>query len=1344
LGGVTAALFGVGLYTDRRWKIHTTSHGLLVIAALLVPLNFLAIAAFTQGVAANDAVTLVGEAASAVVFTLLVYLAGRIIAPGNAVPLVLGVMVPSLVQLVVRRWAEPASSPTMLYALATVPVACYVATTSIAVRRRAAEFDEADANRLLAFLGVVSAATFFPLALLAWLSRPIDDVVHRLSPLVVWCGVPALVTGLVFWRRMTDRRLGGMQTAGVAVGVLGAAIMGGALVAAWPDPATLLPTALMNVVAFAVVAIWFGIPAALVPAGVALVAAWLVGFHLARGNVDWTLADYAPMSRALISATSGQALVPLVAVFGILIGMLRRVGRREEGAMVALVAAATAAASLALVMWFGFARAGDPEGATWTLAIYAVAALAAAAVADRAVLAWAASALALAAIIQAVVYRYGEGWQLERPWVAALLAHASLMVVVASALRVARRQQALSLRAALSLSALPTSVAAAGLVLAWIGDASSAVVVAYLVWLAAVFAAIAASVAWPVLFMIGQLCLLLAGYVTAVAAMNGPWATTDALHRAGVGGWIALAAIVASCIWRAGRRALRLEVVALFAAAAAMLATHSAGRWDGGTWTAFHTLLVMCCVAAWLVPVIGERANGRWTAVPVRLFGIAAVVLAFRALAGDPAAPWWTIGALAAIAVRNLWIAWYERDRESMWVAAALCNLAVSVWWIDQGHQLTATRGRGEPVEFVWVNAIAVALIAVVSVWVECRASARLENARGVAFHRFAAWAIVGMLLLTTTGRLVGDLGGSFIEASAVMGWTTWLAALAAAVACWWDPRSRWPVACLYLVGLVAVGMYLDGLNFTAPMFHWALAMALAAYSLATSFLWSRRREIATVLTQLRVPLESDDFTTGGGQHWLVAVNGLSAVAVVALVAWIEVVMPEFRQRMVAAYAIGAEALALALLARGVVRSSLQYASLVLGTLFAVAFAWAWLAPEMPAPWLHRTVAAIVALAVTIVVYGFGFAKLLRRENEWTRAAERLVPLLAVIAAALLLVVLTIETVAFAEGRAVPITWPALLAVLVALVGLAAAALVAALVPGRDPLGLSERGRTAYVYAAEALLALAFLHIRVTMPWLFSGWFMRFWPMVVMAIAFVGVGVGELFHRLQRRVLAEPLTNTGVLLPLLPALGFWVTSSEVHYSLLLLTVGVLYAAMSALRQSFWFAVLAAVAANGSLWYLLHEREGLGLAEHPQLWLIPPALCVLVAGYLNRERLAPEQSAAMRYGAAIVIYASSTADIFINGVADAPWLPAVLAGLSIVGVFAGILLRVRAFLYLGVTFLAVAIVTVIWYAAIEQQRTWILWVAGIVTGIAIIALFGVFEKRRYDVLRVVERLRQWER
>jgi len=110
---------------------------------------------------------------------------------------------------------------------------------------------------------------------------------------------------------------------------------------------------------------------------------------------------------------------------------------------------------------------------------------------------------------------------------------------------------------------------------------------------------------------------------------------------------------------------------------------------------------------------------------------------------------------------------------------------------------------------------------------------------------------------------------------------------------------------------------------------------------------------------------------------------------------------------------------------------------------------------------------------------------------------------------------------------------------------------------------------------------------------------------------------------------------------------------------------------------------------------------LGLAtslEVCPLWLIPPALCMLAAGYINRARLTPEQLTALRYASAIMIYVSSTVEIFINGVAEAPWLPAVLAGLSIIGVLAGILLRVQSFLYLGMGFLVVAILTIIWHAA----------------------------------------------
>ena len=94
--------------------------------------------------------------------------------------------------------------------------------------------------------------------------------------------------------------------------------------------------------------------------------------------------------------------------------------------------------------------------------------------------------------------------------------------------------------------------------------------------------------------------------------------------------------------------------------------------------------------------------------------------------------------------------------------------------------------------------------------------------------------------------------------------------------------------------------------------------------------------------------------------------------------------------------------------------------------------------------------------------------------------------------------------------------------------------------------------------------------------------------------------------------------------------------------------------------------------------------------------------LLAAGYINRARLTPEQQTAIRYASAIVIYVSSTADIFLIGVAQAPWLPAVLAGLSIVGVMAGIVLRVRAFLYLGTAFLVVALLTLIVTLALKRM------------------------------------------
>jgi hypothetical protein len=202
-------------------------------------------------------------------------------------------------------------------------------------------------------------------------------------------------------------------------------------------------------------------------------------------------------------------------------------------------------------------------------------------------------------------------------------------------------------------------------------------------------------------------------------------------------------------------------------------------------------------------------------------------------------------------------------------------------------------------------------------------------------------------------------------------------------------------------------------------------------------------------------------------------------------------------------------------------------------------------------------------------------------------------------------------------------------------------------------------------------------------------------------------------------------------------------SSHVHYSLVLVLVGLLYGVLSVSRKSFGFGLLAALAANGGLGFLLHDR-GVSLLLHSQLWLVPAAISVLAAAYLNRDRLTKEQMITVRYFSLMAIYVSSTVDIFSNGVGEAPLLPVLLAALSLAGILAGIMLRVRAFLMCGTVFLLVALVTMIKYAAVDRHQTWLWFVSVIVLGVCILVLFAFFEKKREEVLHLVEGLKQWER
>jgi hypothetical protein len=195
------------------------------------------------------------------------------------------------------------------------------------------------------------------------------------------------------------------------------------------------------------------------------------------------------------------------------------------------------------------------------------------------------------------------------------------------------------------------------------------------------------------------------------------------------------------------------------------------------------------------------------------------------------------------------------------------------------------------------------------------------------------------------------------------------------------------------------------------------------------------------------------------------------------------------------------------------------------------------------------------------------------------------------------------------------------------------------------------------------------------------------------------------------------------------------------YAMIWVLACLLYSVIAVRRESIYCAVMAALAANFAIW-CFWEHQGVPFLVHPQLWLIPLALIVLVAEHLNRARLAAAQSLTLRYVGLGMLYLSSTADMFIAGLGHSVWLPLVLMVLSIAGVLLGILLQVRAYLFLGIGFLFLVVFSMIWHAAVDLSQTWVWYVCGIVLGVAILTLFAVFEKRRNDVLHLVEQLKQW--
>jgi hypothetical protein len=309
-----------------------------------------------------------------------------------------------------------------------------------------------------------------------------------------------------------------------------------------------------------------------------------------------------------------------------------------------------------------------------------------------------------------------------------------------------------------------------------------------------------------------------------------------------------------------------------------------------------------------------------------------------------------------------------------------------------------------------------------------------------------------------------------------------------------------------------------------------------------------------------------------------------------------------------------------------------------------------------------------------------------------------------------------------------------------------------ALLPAEIDRGASDDQRKAAVYATELLLSFTIAATYFAYPKLFDGWLMHWWPVIVFAVAMLSAGLGKWCLQTGRTILGDPVSRSSLLLPVLPLVGVWWPtegpasvdwSDWQRYAFLLLSAGILYGIHSWFRPSLALRGLAVGFTLLSFWSLLHSRPSLRFLEHPQLWLLPPALATLVFIERNRDRMRSSEVVAMRYVATLVAYLSSTADMLLKAFEGQMWQPVILLMLATAGVIAGIVLHVRAFLYCGTAFVGVALIGMVWHAQQAIDQVWPWWVFGIVTGIGLIVLLGYFEKNKPRVLAYLEQLKAWE-
>lgn len=245
----------------------------------------------------------------------------------------------------------------------------------------------------------------------------------------------------------------------------------------------------------------------------------------------------------------------------------------------------------------------------------------------------------------------------------------------------------------------------------------------------------------------------------------------------------------------------------------------------------------------------------------------------------------------------------------------------------------------------------------------------------------------------------------------------------------------------------------------------------------------------------------------------------------------------------------------------------------------------------------------------------------------------------------------------------------------------------------------------------------------------------------VLVLGFVLVGVTVMARRAGIAPVEQATRRFAALLPLGMAL---VLPHEATGEAALLAGGssLLYAALGAVERSRFFGSLAAAACNVALLVGALSLDMRGL----EVYLAPLGLLLLMLGQLFTRSLPQAARNAVRTVGGLLLYVPAAVRLSLQiGLTDNGLYSALFGAACLLGVAAGMVLHIRAYLALGTLFLTLDVTTTLVHAGLRDHRVGFLVMT--LTGLTIVAgrVLATLRRQELDLLlrRVRVAIRGWD-